>query len=172
MLARTRAFFDPLRLHCLFNILGDVFIVFSGVHYGNPVRAVSAILGSTTHLFGIAFSKKKFFGFQSADLVMGVVFICGCLYTCSGSNIFGFEESARYTEVFGGFCVSSAALSVMLHKSKLASVFFTVATISFSFSAFEVLIVRGEGDWFVLTGSLMFFIAGLFAAFIKKEKGG
>ena len=56
----VRVFFDPRRLHCSLNVLGDIFIMLSGVVYNNPVRLFSALLGSSTHVIGIIFSQKKY----------------------------------------------------------------------------------------------------------------
>ncbi|MEM6810999.1 MAG: hypothetical protein AAF549_00855 [Pseudomonadota bacterium] len=165
----VKYFFDPLRLHCTLNFLGDVFITLSGIVYGNPLRALAAIMGSSAHILGILFSKKVIFGFAITDLVMGVVFLCGVVYFLSGTNIMNFEETPRFGEMIGGICVSLAAFSVISQWGKTATLFFTLATTSMSFSAFEVLFTRGEGDWFVLAGSLMFYCAGFVANFIKKD---
>ena len=169
MLSSTRQFFDPLRLHCSLNTLGDVFVILSGVAYGNPVRAASGMLGSSTHIIGILFSKKKIFNMSASTFVMGIVFVCGVLYMLSGSNLMGYEETSRYGEMLGGLCISIAALCVIKGKGKLATFFFTACTTAMSFSAFEVLLTRGEGDWFVLLGSVMFYSAGFVAMFIKKN---
>ncbi len=170
MIAVVRNFFDPLRLHCFLNILGDVFIMMSGMAYHNPIRSISALCGASTHIFGIIFSKNKILGFAATDIVMSVVILCGLLYMLSGTNLMGFETTPRYAEIFGGLCVSSAAICVILQKSKLAAILFTLSTTSFFLSAFEVLLARGEADWFVFMASLMFYSAGLVAAFIKKKE--
>lgn len=162
--------FHPLRLYCFLNIVGDVFVVLSGVSYGNPARAVSAIIGSISHLGGLAFPKKVVFGMAMTDVVMRVVFVCGLLYMLAGSNLLGFEDTPRYTEVAGGFCICLAALFLIKGRARLAALMFTTSTTLMSVSAFEVLFVRGEGDWFVFLGSIMFYSAGIVAAFIKKEE--
>ena len=164
-----KKFFDPLRLHCSLNILGDICIMMSGVVYHNPLRSIAALSGASTHIVGIFFSKKKIFNVLMSDIVMSAVMFCGVLYMLSGSNIFGFESTPRYTEILGGLCISAAAFSVIRQKSQLAPVLFTLGTTFFSFSAFEVWFVRGEVDWLVLMGSLMFYAAGFVSAFIKKE---
>jgi hypothetical protein len=170
MFVRIRQFFDPLRLHCLLNIVGDFFVVLSGMAYGNPLRAGSAITGSSAHLLGIAFSKRHFFNIAVSDLVMGVVCLCGLLYFLSGTNLLGFESTPRYGEMVGGLCIAIAALCIISQHNRMATLLFTASTTAMSFSAFEVLIVRGEGDWLILMASLMFYSAGFVAVLIKKRE--
>ncbi len=170
MFSVVQRFFDPLRLHCSLNILGDIFIILSGVAYGNPVRVIAAILGTSTHIIGILFSKKRLFDIPISSFVMGIVFICGVLYMLSGTNLMGYEETPRYGEILGGLCISIAALCVIKEKGKLATFFFTASTTAMSFSAFEVLLRRGEGDWFILLASMLFYTAGFVAMYIKKDE--
>lgn len=160
--------FTPLRLYCLLNILGDVCVVLSGMVYTNPARTLAALLGASTHILGIMFPNIKINKTQMVDLIMGIVVICGVLYMLSGSNILGFEDTPRYSEILGGLFLSAAAICIIIKKSKTATLLFLATTTAFTFSAFEVFFIRGEPDWWVFTGAAMFYSAAFVARYLKK----
>lgn len=151
---------DPMTQTSASNIMGDVFLILSGVDYGNIIRIIAAGLGLASHLFfGLRGQASRVFGVPTPQFVMGIVVLCGVLYMISGSNIFGYESGPRYTEVIVGFFITIGSLAVILHKAKIARFLYMSATVFSLTIAVETMLRDGHPDWFILCSSLCFLAA-------------
>lgn len=166
---------DPLRVFSLSALAGDLSILLSGGMFLNPLRMSAASLGFVSHGVGaVAGSDKKIsllcFKINSSDFVLGITILCGFIYFLSGSNIFGFENAARYSEMILGVTIMSAAASIMSGRKNLGMALFLVGPLSHLFQVCEVYWVQGRFDVFQLSAALCFLVSGIASRFIHKNK--
>lgn len=153
------------------NIMGDVFLILSGIDYANPVRSFAALLGLSTHLFfGLRGQTTSVFGIPTPKFVMSIVIICGLLNILSGSNLMGFEVGPRYTEVTSGFFISLGAFCVVIHRSKTARWLFMGATFSSLLIGGETFLRDGFADWFIIASALCFLVSNYVTGHIDYKK--
>lgn len=164
---------DPLRLFSSFAILGDIFLIISGGYFFNPIRSLAAMIGLSTHAIGVYFGSKHSFSFKGkkvlvTDIVMSIVILASFLYILSGSNVLGFEDAPRYSEIIVGLLIGTAATCIILGKSSLGSIFFTIPPFFHILQSFETWSTQDKFDTFQLLAGLCFLTSGLAARFIKK----
>jgi len=159
---------NPAFIKAATNYIGDAFIIASGIGYGNPVRAGSALTGVITSFPSLMVGDKKFLGLSAQKIMMNGARLAALGFIVSGSNVFGFEETKRVSEMIGGGCLLVASTLNLNNRPKLASAFFIATSLSIGSQTIETLVVRGEADLKMLGMSLSFLTGDIATFFMKK----
>jgi len=152
------------------NYCGDIFLASSGVGYYNPLRSASAAIGAAAGTAGFLGEDGKVFGYDSRDIVMNGVRIASLGFMLSGSNVFGFEEAPRFSEVFAGASLFAAATLNLNDRPKLSGVFFSATTVSWGAQVVETAVTHGAPDWYMMGALICFTVSNAATFFMKRRQ--
>lgn len=155
-------------------IVGDIMIILSGGSFSNPLRVTGASLGLLLNILAIIWGEQKSFriagrSYAYTQIMMACFAFCGLLYVLSGSNLFGFEPTPRYTEIMVGTLVAIASLFSIIHRHKLAAMLFSLPPLFHFAQAWEVWTYRGEYDIYQIGAGISFLICAVAVRFFPQK---
>ncbi|MCB9964447.1 MAG: hypothetical protein H6857_05880 [Rhodospirillales bacterium] len=167
-----RILFDPVRIYGVMAILGDVMIISSGGLFFNPVRVLAAGLGLVFNFAAIFYGTNKVIRISGRDypffqIMMGVFVLCGFIYVVSGSNLFGFEDAPRYSEMGIGVLVMAGSMLSILQKPGLSALVFSVPPLFHFVQAWEVWATQSRFDIFQIGAGVCFLLCAVLIRFFK-----
>lgn len=163
-------FFDPLQLFGICTIAGDVFLLRSGMDFGNYIRMVPATLGVIIGLVSLQGLDFKMGNIPGPKIVMMAAAFCGLLYILSGSNLFGFEKVPRYGEMLVGCTIFTACLLNLSGKFAWGAAVFAIGTLLYSEGAWEPVLTHRHFDTNMFGAFLCFLTANILSYWVRSEK--